>query len=150
VNALIIIYACIRTYISYLNRKTPFLFFLNLIDVWSFWMFYFLLVITGYWFLFTKSTSTVYTFISLNPSLYIVFYVIFALMVVFRLSVVLITKNDKLNIQIFLINWETGKFKNSWREIFIVNNLAQFCTFRTFSVFWLMIIMLFFMTGLQW
>jgi hypothetical protein len=28
--------------------------------------------------------------------------------------------------------------------------LAQFCTFRTFSVFWLMLIMLFFMTGIKW
>ena len=62
----------------------------------------------------------------------------------------LIEKNDKLNIQVFMINWENSKFKNSWREIFIVNMLAQFCTFRTFSVFWLMLIMLFFMTGIKW
>jgi len=54
----------LKTYIGYLNRKTPFLFFLNFIDLWSFWMFYFLLIITGYWFIFTKTTPNIYTFIS--------------------------------------------------------------------------------------
>jgi hypothetical protein len=89
-NVLILLHTAGKTYISYLNRKTPFLFFLNLIDIWSFWMFYFLMVTTGYWFLFTKSTSTVYTFISSTPSLYIAFYIVFALMVIFRIIVMLI------------------------------------------------------------
>lgn len=78
------------------------------------------------------------------------FYIVFALMIAFRLIVVIIEKSDKLNIQIFMINWEKGKFRNSWREIFIINSLAEFCTYRTFSTFWLMLIMLFFMSGLQW
>lgn len=47
-------------------------------------------------------------------------------------------------------NKDNPKFQNSWREIFIANSLAQFCTYRTFSVFWLMIVMLFFMIGVKW
>ena len=89
-NILILLHATGKTYISYLNRRTPFLFFLNLIDVWSFWIFYFLLIITGYWFLLTKTTSTIYTFISVDASLYTAFYIVFALMVVFRMIYMLI------------------------------------------------------------
>lgn len=151
VNIFIIIHAAGKTYIGYLNRRTGLLFFLNLIDIWSFWMFYFLFITTGYWFLFTKTTSTIYTFMSGQDSLYVAFYVVFGVMVAFRLVSVFIQKADKLNIQIFMINWEKQRsVNNSWREIFIANSLAQFSTHRTFSLFWILIVMLFFLTGLKW
>lgn len=113
VNILVIIHASAKTYISYLNRRTPFLFFLHFIDVWAFWMFYFLLVMTGYWFLFTKTTSNIYTFISDSSSLYVSFYVVFGIMVAFRLISVISDKIDKLKIQIFLINKEKDKAINN-------------------------------------
>lgn len=149
-HIVVVVHAAAKSYISYLNRKSPFEFFFNFVDAWSIWMFYFLLVITGYWFIFTKTTPSVYTFISNEDSLYVAFYVIFFCMVVFRLFVVFFDKKDKLNTQVFMINWEKGKIKNSWREIFIINSLAEFCTYRTFSVFWLLLVHLFFMIGVQW
>lgn len=106
VNILILVHSILRTYIGYLNRKTPFLFFLNFIDIWSLWMFYFLMITTGYWFVFTKTTSTIYTFISAETSLYVSFYIVFGLMVFFRIVSMLIDKADKLKTQIFMINWE--------------------------------------------
>jgi len=151
VNVLVLIHAILKTYVGYLNRKTPFLFFLNFIDLWSLWMFYFLLVITGYWFIFTKTTPSIYTFISNQSSLYVAFYIVFGLMIAFRLVSVFIDKLDKLKIQIFMINKErASSLNNSWREIFIINSLAEFSVYRTFSTFWIMLIMLFFLTGLNW
>jgi len=69
-------------------------------------MFYFLMITTGYWFVFTKTTSTIYTFISAETSLYVSFYIVFGLMVFFRIVSMLIDKADKLKTQIFMINWE--------------------------------------------
>ena len=49
-----------------------------------------------------------------------------------------------------MINWEKGHFRNSWREIFIINSLAEFYTHRTISVFYMLLIVMFFMVGLSW
>lgn len=112
-------------------------------------MFYFLIAISGYWFLFCKTTQDVYIFIPRGSDrFYIAFYVIAGLMGLFRILTALYDKKDKLSYQIFMINWEKGK--NSWREIFIVNSLAEFYTYRTISFFWMLIIMMFFMVGLKW
>lgn len=114
-------------------------------------MFYFLLLTTAYWFIFLKTTPNIYIFAPSQTTLYAAFYIVFGLMVAFRLISVLIEKAEKLKIQIFLINWEKEKaVNNSWREIFIINSLAEFCTYRTFSVFWILLVMLFFMIGLKW
>lgn len=104
VNILVLVHAIGKTYIGYLNRKNPFLFFLNFINLWSLWMFYFLLIITAYWFIFTKATPSIYTFISNDNSLYVAFYIVFGLMVAFRLVSVFIEKLDRLKMQIFMIN----------------------------------------------
>lgn len=47
-----------------------------------------------------------------------------------------------------MINWEKGK--NSWREIFIINSLAEFYTHRTISFFWMLLCLMFFLVGLGW
>lgn len=151
VNILILLHTAGKTYIGYLNRKSGLVFLMTLMDIWSFWMFYFLFITTGYWFLFTKTTSNVYTFISGQDGLYVTFYILFGLMVSFRLVSVFVEKASKLNMQIFMINWEKERFvSNSWREIFIANSLAQFSTHRTFSLFWILMVMLFFLIGLGW
>lgn len=78
------------------------------------WMFYFLIAISGYWFLFCKTTQDVYIFIPRGSDrFYIAFYVIAGLMGLFRILTALYDKKDKLGYQIFMINWEKGK--NSWR-----------------------------------
>ena len=82
--------------------------------------------------------------------LYPAFYSLVILMVVCRLASALKEKADRLSTEVYLINWERGQFRNSWREIFIVNSLAEFYTYRTFSLFWMLAVVLFFMTGLGW
>jgi len=110
------VHTAAKTYVGYLNRKTHLLFFFNFLGIWSLWIFYFLLVLTGYWFLFTKSTPSIYTFISHDTQLYAAFYAIVAIMIVFHLLHAIINKLDKLNIQVFMINWQKNdKNKNSWR-----------------------------------
>ena len=114
-------------------------------------MFYFLFCISGYWFLFSKTTQNIFIFIpSPADTFYPAFYTLAGLMGFFRILTVLIDKKDKLNTEVFLINWEKGQFKNSWREIFIINSLAEFYTHRTISIFWMLLVVMFFLVGLSW
>ena len=80
------VHAIMKTYIGYLNRRSVLLLFVNFTGVYSLWLFYYLLFMTGYWFLFTKTTTT--PFLLLPPSdttLYSTFYILVGIMVVFRL-----------------------------------------------------------------
>ncbi len=134
-----------------MNRQSPvLLFFYNLVNLWSKWMFYFLLVVTGYWFIFTKTTAQTFIFLPDDSQLYLSFYAIAGLMIFFRLLVVALDKKEKLSTHVFLINWEKDKTKNCWREIFIVNSLAEFYTYRTISFFWVLLVHLFFLVGFDW
>lgn len=87
-------------------------------------MFYFLFVISGYWFLFTKTTASLFAFVPTDETFYIVFYILAGTMGFLRIITVIVDKASKLNIEVFMINWEKGILKNSWREIFIINSLA--------------------------
>lgn len=62
-------------------------------------MFYFLIIISGYWFLFGKTTQNVYIFIpdSDEDVFYVAFYIIAGVMGIFRIITVLYDKYDKLN-----------------------------------------------------
>jgi hypothetical protein len=82
--------------------------------------------------------------------LYGAFYALVGIMVAFRLIWVVTDKLEKLSTEVFVINWERGEFRNSWREIFIVNSLAEFYTHRTFSIFWMFAVMMFFTNGVGW
>lgn len=115
VGVLALVQAIIRTYIGYLNRGSPLSFFFYFAKFLSIWLFYFLFVISGYWFLFTKTTQDLFIFIPTEETFYIAFYVIAAVMGVFRIITVVYDKASKLGIEVFMINWEKGVFKNSWR-----------------------------------
>lgn len=70
---------------------------------------------------------------------------------ILRIITILIDKNDKMNTEVFIVNWEkSSQSKNSWREIFIINSLAEFYTHRTISIFWMLIVVLFFLIGVNW
>lgn len=56
-NVIVLLQSLARTYIAYLNRQSILGFFFYLANFWSLWMFYFLIVISGYWFLFCKTTQ---------------------------------------------------------------------------------------------
>ena len=140
-----------RTYIAYLNRESLSSFFFYFVKFWALWMFYFLFCISGYWFLFSKTTQNLFIFIpASSDAFYPAFYTLAGLMGFFRLVTIIIDKKDKLNTEVFMINWEKGQFKNSWREIFIINSLAEFYTHRTVSVFWMLLIVMFFLVGFNW
>ena len=116
VSVAAIVHTIVKTYISFLNRKSALVFLSNFAGVYSLWLFYYLLGFSGYWFLFTKTTSV--PFLLLPPddtSLYGAFYALVAVMVVFRLLYSLNEKADKLSTEVYLINWERGQFRNSWR-----------------------------------
>ena len=81
-----VVHAVFKTYIGYLNRKSALLFFLNFAGTFSLWLFYYLLFMSGYWFLFTKTTSSPFLLLpSDSPALYGAFYALVAAMVLFRL-----------------------------------------------------------------
>ena len=111
-----VVHTIAKTYIGYLNRKSPLLFFLNFTGTYSLWLFYDLLFMSGYWFLFTKTTSSPFLLLpSSNTTLYGAFYALVAIMVLLRLIWALIEKADRLSTEVFLINWERGQHRNSWR-----------------------------------
>lgn len=111
-----VVHAVGKTYVSYLNRKSALAFFVNFAGVLSLWLFYYLLLVSGYWFLFTKTTSS--PFLLLPPThatLYPAFYALVGVTVLFRLLSALVDKSDRLSTEVYLINWERGQFRNSWR-----------------------------------
>ena len=115
INVIVVIQSIVRTYIAHLNRQSLFGFFYYFPKFWSLWMFYFLIAISGYWFLFCKTTQGVFIFIPDSDSdfFYAAFYIIAGVMGFFRIVTVIYDKKDKLNYEVFMINWEKGK--NSWR-----------------------------------
>lgn len=99
ISILALVHTIAKTYIGYLNRKSALLFFYNFAGIYSLWLFYYLLFMTGYWFLFTKVTSS--PFLLLPPSdmtLYSAFYALVAVMFVLRTLWALKDKADKLSI----------------------------------------------------
>lgn len=107
VSVVALLHAIAKTYIGYLNKKSALQFFLNFAGVYSLWLYYYLLFMTGYWFLFTKSASTPpFLLPSHSPSLYGVFYALVGIMVAFRLIWVVVDKAEKLSTEVFVINWE--------------------------------------------
>lgn len=98
-NILILLQSLARTYIAHLNKQSVLSFFFYLAHFWSLWMFYFLIAVSGYWFLFCKTTQDVYIFIpdSATDVFYVSFFVIAGLMGLFRVITVFVEKKDKLN-----------------------------------------------------
>ena len=81
-----LVHTIISTYIGYLNRKSAILFFINFAGIYSLWMFYYLLFMSGYWFIFTKTTAVPFLLLpTSNPGLYMSFYILVAITVIFRL-----------------------------------------------------------------
>ena len=149
-SLLAVVQAALRTYIAYLNKRSPFTFLIYFGESWSSWMFFLLLGLTGYWFFFTKATATITTILPQNGPIYTAFYVVLTLMVVIRVFSVGWLKINAFKTDIFLIDWEVSPLKNCWREIFIANSLAEFFTFTTVSFGWIMIWALFFLVGISW
>lgn len=101
-----LIHSIIKTYIGYLNRRSALQFFINFAGLYSLWLYYYLLFMTGYWFLFTKSTSSpVIILPSISSGLYGAFYALVGVMVGLRMLWVVVDKAEKLSTEVFVINW---------------------------------------------
>lgn len=145
-----IVQAAIRAYIAYLNKRSLFIFFIYLGENWSSWMFVVLLGLSGYWFFFTKATTTILVLMPTSGNLYAYFIAVVVLMVIIRALSVGWIKHDSFKTDIFFIDWEVSQFKNCWREVFIANSLSEFFTFRTISFGWILVITTFFLVGFGW
>lgn len=98
ITVIAIIHAIVKTYIDYLNRRSVLRFMLNLCNCYSLWLFYYLLCLSGYWFLFTKTTSAAYLLLPPNePALYAVFYALVGLMFVLRAIWAIVDKSQKMS-----------------------------------------------------
>jgi hypothetical protein len=150
INILVLIHVGLRTYVAYRNRKSALLFLLFLLQTWSTYMFFLLLVFSGYFFFFTKATQQLYVLMPKDSSFYLNFYLVLGLMLLARLISDVYEKLDIIKSEIYIIDWEQGTERNSWRSMFIINSLAEFYTYRTISFFWVMAWAVFLLTGLKW
>jgi hypothetical protein len=84
VNVVVLLHVGLRTYVAYKNRKSIFLFFQYLLQTWSTYMFFLLLLVSGYWFIFTKAATQLYALMPKSDAFYASFYVILGLAILFR------------------------------------------------------------------
>jgi hypothetical protein len=106
ISVVALIHSIIKTYIGYLNRRSALQFFINFAGLYSLWLYYYLLFMTGYWFLFTKNTaSPVIILPSISSGLYGAFYALVGVMVGLRMLWVVVDKAEKLSTEVFVINW---------------------------------------------
>lgn len=98
ISVVALIHSIIKTYIGYLNKFSAVKFFFHFAGIYSLWLFYYLLCLTGYWFLFTKTTTSSFIFLPpKNENLYAAFYILVSFMVILRIIWVIVDKSDKLN-----------------------------------------------------
>lgn len=113
-------------------------------------MFFFMLIVSGYWFIFTKAATQLNSLMPKADSFYVEFYVVLALTIVFRFISDIAEKMDTIKSEVYLIDWDNNPGKNSWRSMFIVNSLAEFYCYRTISFFWALAWAVFLLVGTQW
>lgn len=93
ISVVALVHSIIKTYIGYLNRRSALQFFINFAGLYSLWLYYYLLFMSGYWFLFTKTTSSpVIILPSHSSGLYGAFYALVGLMVGLRVLWVVVDK----------------------------------------------------------
>lgn len=123
-TVLAMVQAIVRAYIAYLNKRSPFIFFIYFGENWSSWMFVLLLGLSGYWFFFTKATSSILVLMPVSGDLYAPFIGVVVAMVIVRAITTIWIKYDAYKTDIFFIDWEVSPLKNCWREVFIANSLS--------------------------
>lgn len=84
VNVLVLLQVSIRTYAAYRNRKSVLLFLPYFLQTWSTYMFFLLLIFSGYFFFFTKATAQIYVLMPKASTFYLNFYLILGLMILGR------------------------------------------------------------------
>lgn len=118
-NVLVGIISVFRTYVwSRFNpaRFNPenwpvlllFRFILNAMKTWSESMFFFLTVMSGYWFIFYKMQNSVYFLVpdpDTQPKDYKPFKIVFIIMVVFQFLTMLNTIREQVEMDFFFIDW---------------------------------------------
>jgi meckelin len=127
------------------------------LDVFSQLSFWFLVIMSGYWFIFFKLEENVYV---LLPSLtnyttnnYIAFNVIFGILFGFKfLLMIYKIIFEQCSFDIFLIDWEKPKENgiNAWRQLLLLNEFNELQTEQLISMEFTLICYAFFMEGVGW
>jgi len=95
---------------------------------WSDAMFFFLFVMTGYWFVFYKMQNTVYFLVpdpSSYPGDYRPFVIVFVIMVIFQFLAALNMVREQVQMDFFFIDWVIVSFINN-SHLYIGKTKAYF------------------------
>lgn len=93
ISVVALLHSIVKTYIGYLNRKSGLQFLINFAGLYSLWLYYYLLFMTGYWFLFTKNTASPVIILPSHSSMYGAFYALVGIMVGLRAMWVIVDKS---------------------------------------------------------
>ncbi|KAM3144213.1 hypothetical protein pb186bvf_003675 [Paramecium bursaria] len=149
----------------------------SLLDIWSEAMFYYLFLMTGYWFIFFKFQN--YALVQMPPlsnyttyyqSFEILFYMMFAARLITTFQLVL----SQADLEIFFIDWEKLEIQrpksiqdeididvrrqlekyepkvSAWRTLLIANEFNELSTYRIVSIEWSLFFVAFFLEGVHW
>lgn len=138
------------------------------LDLWSNFMFFFLLVMTGYWFVFFKLQKRSFVLLPSQEDTfsqnYIYFNKVFFVVFGFKLASIFQTIRKQCQIDIFLIDWEKMKEMrlpvnehgqvidpgiSIWRTLFVANEYNELQVTRVVSLEWTLFILGLIMTGLN-
>jgi meckelin len=147
-------------YISWTITET----FILLIKTWGDIMFFFLLFLTGYWFIFFKMQNQVFCLIPSDQtsSDYSGFKTVFGIMVGCQFVSILDMIRRQCNVDIILLDWEKPKMfvkkdpesppmpmVSGWRTLFLCNEMNERQSGRYISFEFLMILFAFLMKGVN-
>lgn len=134
-----------------------------LLETFSEGLFYFLFVMTGYWFTFYKIQATAYVLMPSENTWdfnYYPFWVCVIIMFSFKAASVVALIWRQTSIDLFFIDWEKPKpFENQedtnrgvsvWRMLFVANEFNELQTERIVDLEWSLFILAFLMNGVSW
>ena len=138
-------------------------FFILLFDVFSNLFFWFLVIMSGYWFIFFKLEERVFILLpELNTTAvnYTPYQIIFGLVVSMKfLTIAYKIIFEQTSFDIFLVDWEKPKPRkgnpsemgiNAWRSLFLLNEFNELQTNKLISIEFTLIAYAFFIEGLGW
>ena len=101
---------------------------INLITIWSFTMFWFLYIVSGYWFVFYKWQNYSYIFMPIRLEdlrLYFLYRIIFWLMISGIILQAVALVYDQSELDFFFLDWERTKFDTLQHDQEIKSKLLE-------------------------
>ncbi|CDW85678.1 meckelin isoform 4 [Stylonychia lemnae] len=134
------------------------------LDVYSQLFFWFLVIVTGYWFVFFKLQERVYvllpTITGSSDNNYMPFNILFGTVLGTKIITLLYKIIfEQCSFDLFLVDWEKPKFQeksqgvngvNAWRQLFLLNEFNELQTTKLISMEFTLLCYAFFMEGVGW